>query len=510
MASVLKKLAGDTAVYGLSSIVGRLLNYLLVPLYTRVFAPDEYGIVTDIFAYIGFFLVILTYGIETAFFRFSEKNKTSESVYSTALVSLAVTSLLFIGLMYFLSDLTASALKYPEHGNFVLIMSIVVALDAFTSLPFAKLRLENKAMKFAKFKLLNIGTNIGLNLFFLLLLPSVLKDNSESFLSIFYVEDFGVGYIFLSNLIASLLSLVLFVPDILKTKFLISIQLLKTMLRYAMPLLFAGLAGMINEVLDRILLKYFISVPDDIANTAEETDYIFSQIGIYAANYKLAILITLFIQAFRYAAEPFFFAQKDKADAPKTYAAMMKYFMIFGIAMFLFVILYLDIFQHFIGEDYREGLGIVPILLAASLFLGAVYNLSVWYKLTDKTKVGMNVALIGAGVTIVLNIILIPILGYVGSAWATFFCYLSMMLISYYLGQKHFPIPYELKRIGLYAALALAIYLIHDFVPVKNQTLNLIRATILLGIYGFAVIYTENWASRIWAYVVKLKSKLKK
>ncbi len=510
MASVLKKLLGDTAVYGLSSIVGRLLNYMLVPLYTRVFLTEDYGVVTDIFAYVGFFLVILTYGMETAFFRFSEKNNQNPSVYPTSLIALATTSLFFIILMFFLSNGAARLLKYPQHGDFVLIMSIVVAIDAFISLPFAKLRQQNKAKTFAIFKLINIGVNIGLNLFFLMLVVPTVERTPDSSLSFFYIKDFGVGYIFLSNLIATLLSLLLFMPDFLRTKYTLSVTMLKSMLRYSYPLLFAGLAGMINEVLDRILLKYLIHIPSHLENTPAAYDYVFSQIGIYGANYKLAILITLFIQAYRYAAEPFFFAQKNDADAKKTYADSMKIFMIFGFAIFLLVVLYLEIFKHFIGESYREGLVIVPILLGANLFLGAIYNLSVWYKLTDKTKTGMYVALIGAIITIVLNFVLIPSYGYIGAAWATFFCYLSMMLISFYLGQKHFQIPYNLKRIGLYATLALTIFLIHSLAPIQNNTAAFIRSTILLSIYILAVLHTEKWLQAAGNFFSKLKLKIRK
>ncbi len=501
--SKLKKLAGQTVVYGLSSIVGRFLNYLLVPLYTiELFTPEEYGVVTDIFAYVGFLFVFLTYGMETAFFRFSEKQNNPNLVFTTAFTPLVVTSSLFWGLIYVFSKPVAAFLKYPEHADYVLIMSAVVALDAILSIPFAKLRLEGKAAKFATFKFINIGINIGLNIFFLLALPRISTAYPNSILNAIYFSDFGIGYIFVANLLASASTLLLFLPSFFKIKFSFSPALLRKLLIYGLPLLFAGLAGMVNEVLDRILLKYFLTVPETLTQVGEINDYIFSQIGIYGANYKLSILITLFIQAFRYAAEPFFFSQKNDKNAKKTYADVMKYFLIFGLAIFLFIMLYLDIFKYFIGKSYWEGLKIVPILLLANLFLGAVYNLSVWYKLTDKTKFGILIAGFGALITIVLNIILIPKIGYTGSAWATFACYFGMMILSYFLGQKYYPIEYDLKNILTYFTLAIGIFSVGYFADIENVYIKLSVSTLLFfGFYIF-VLYKENLFG-------KLKKKLR-
>ncbi len=460
MAGHIKKLAGQTAVYGLSSILGRFLNYLLVPLYTNLFLTSQYGIVTDLYAYAGFLFVLLTYGMETAYFRFSEKHKNPEKVFTTALSPLFITSSVFLSAVILFAQPIANILRYPDHKEYVIWFALIISLDVLSTIPFAKLRRENKAVKFAVFKFINIGLNIGFNLFFLLLCPYLLENNPSSFVSAFYSENIGIGYIFISNLIASAVTLLLFIPDFFKVKYTFSKTILKQLLIYGSPLLFAGLAGMVNEVIDRILLKYLIVVPEGIENTNK---YIFSQIGIYGANYKLSILITLFIQAFRYAAEPFFFSHAKEKNAKETYAKVMNWFVIFGLVIFLGIMLYIDIAKYFINKNYWSGLKIVPILLFANLFLGIIYNLSVWYKLTDKTRYAAYIAGIGAFVTIALNFILIPEIGFLGSAWATFFCYFTMMLVSYFWGRKHYKINYPVKKILLYTIIALVLFSLSEF-----------------------------------------------
>ncbi len=477
MTSHIKKLAGQTAVYGFSSIIGRFLNYLLVPLYTNLFLTSQYGIVTDLYAYAGFLFVLLTYGMETAYFRFSEKHQNPEKVFTTAISPLFITTSVFLSAIILFAQPIANVLRYPDHKEYVIWFALIISLDVLTTIPFAKLRRENKAVKFAVFKFINIGLNIGFNLFFLLLCPYLLKHNPNSFVSSFYSENIGIGYIFISNLIASAVTLVLFIPDFFKTKYTFSKTILKQLLIYGSPLLFAGLAGMVNEVIDRILLKYLIVVPEDISNA---NTYIFSQIGIYGANYKLSILITLFIQAFRYAAEPFFFSHAEEKNAKQTYAKVMNFFVIFGLIIFLGIMLYIDLAKYFINEHYWSGLKIVPILLFANLFLGIVYNLSVWYKLTDKTRYGAYIAGIGAFVTIVLNIILIPKIGYLGSAWATFFCYFTMMIVSYFWSRKHYKITYPLKKILLYTGIALFIYFLSRFAHFSGMKMYIIHTILFL------------------------------
>ncbi len=461
MSSPLKKLAGQTAVYGLSSILGRLLNYLLVPLYTRLFAPEIYGIVTELYAYVTFLLILLTYGMETGFFRFAQDKNIFDKVYSSILVSLTATSTLFIALLLIFLKPIANVLDYQANPEYILWMGLIVALDAFISIPFAKLRLQNKAWKFAVLKLFNIGITIGLNLYFLVLCPKLAVTNPDSFLLSIYSPTIGVGYVFISNLIANIITLLMLFPEIFNVKFCFEKTLLKKIIIYALPLLIAGFAGMINETLDRVLLKHL--VPESL-NPME-------QLGIYGANYKLAILMTLFIQMFRYAAEPFFFNNKNESNARELYAKATKYFIICGLMIFLGVMFYIDFIKYFIDVDYHEGLKVVPVLLLANLFLGIFYNFSIWYKLNDMTKYGAYLAIFGAIITIVLNLILIPIYGYVGSAWATLICYVSMTLLSFYWGQKYYKVPYHILNAVFYFVLALALYFLSIYIRPDSQML---------------------------------------
>jgi len=482
--SQLKKLAGQTAVYGLSSILGRLLNYLLVPLYTRLFAPEIYGIVTELYAYVTFLLILLTYGMETGFFRFAQDKNIFDKVYSSILTSLAVTSTVFIVLLLVFLQPVANVLQYQANPEYILWMGLIVAVDAFISIPFAKLRLQNKAWKFAIFKLVNIGVNIGLNLYFLLLCPKLAISNPDSVFLTVYSPNIGVGYVFIANLAANVLTLLMLLPEIFNVKFSFDKVLLKKILIYAAPLLIAGFAGMINETIDRVLLKHLVA---DHLNPME-------QLGIYGANYKLAILMTLFIQMFRYAAEPFFFNNKNEHNARELYAKATKYFIICGLLIFLGVMFYIDIIKFFIDVDYHEGLKVVPILLLANLFLGIFFNFSIWYKLNDMTKYGAYLAIFGAVITIVLNVILVPIYGYVGSAWATLICYFCMMLLSFYWGQKYYRVPYDMKNAFFYLILAMGLFLISKYFRPGSQIMVYVLNTVLLGLFvGVFVIKEKAW-----------------
>ena len=448
----LKKLAGQTVIYGLSSVVGRLLNYLLVPLYTRYFLPSEYGVVTELYAYVAFLVVILTYGIETAFFRYSQKVPNKKSVYSTALISLLITSCIFISIIYFNSSPISNWLQYPEFPEYIRWFAIIIGLDAVSAISFAKLREQNKASRFALVRLLNIFINIGLNLFFIIYCPYALEKglSSVEFVNSVYSADIGVGYIFIANLIASVVTFLMLLPEMIKSVWIFDKSLWKQMMIYGLPLLIAGLAGMTNETIDRILLKHLL--PSNVNSSSE--------LGLYGAFYKLSILMILFIQTFRFAAEPFFFAQEKEKNARKVYADVMKYFVIITSFIFLSVSLFYDFIILFLGENYHDprGFKVVSILLAANLFLGIYYNLSIWYKLSEKTKYGAYLSMFGAVITLCLNFILIPKIGFVGSAWATLICYVSMTVASYYLGRKHYKIPYPLKRISFYLGLVAVLY----------------------------------------------------
>ena len=454
----LKKLASQTAVYGLSSVIGRLLNYLLVPLYTRYFLPSEYGVVTEMYAYVAFLVVVLTYGFETAFFRFSKKDYDVKVVYSTALISLLISSTLFVLLVFLSSDSISNLMGYGIEAKYIEWFAIIVALDAISSISFASLREKNKALRFASIRLLNIFVNIGFNLYFIV------------------YKEFGIEYIFISNLISSIVNILLLIPEMVKSVWVFDNKLWNKMRVYATPLLIAGLAGITNETIDRILLKHLLPNPELSA----------TELGLYGAFYKLSILMTLFIQTFRFAAEPFFFAQANNTNSKTVYADVMKYFTIIMAVIFLGVTIFYDVVKGFLGSEYHDERGflVVSILLLANLFLGIYYNLSIWYKLTEKTKYGAYLSLFGAIITLILNFVLIPKIGFVGSAWATLICYFSMTIASYYIGKKHFPIPYQVERIGLYLFNMLGIYFIIYFVP-ENILFN---SLLLLGFIIFVYL----------------------
>ena len=448
-----KKLASDTAIYGVSSIVGRFLNWWLVPYYSFMFLPGEYGVVTNMYAYVAFLLVLLTYGMETSYFRFASKSDDPEKVYSTSMVSLFFTTFSFVLLAAVFRNEIAAWIQYPDHPEYILWFAIILGVDAFTAIPFARLRLKNRPIKFAFIKLVNIGFNIGFNLFFISLCPKILANNTDSIISTIYSADIGVGYVFISNLLASLITLVLLLPEIFKISLQFDKKLLKQMLSYGFPILIVGLTGMVNQNIDKVLIPFLVP---------ENQDPMF-QLGIYGANYKLAVLMNMFIQAFRYAFEPFFFAREGSKDDPKIYAVVMKYFVIFGLIIFIGMVLFIDVIKVIVDSEYHQGLKVVPIVLMANLFYGMYFTLSLWYKLTDKTRYGAYMALIGATITLVLNLALVPVMGYMGSAIAVFVCFLVMLVISYFLGQKHFPVPYDLKRIGSYFLAAMVIVGIAQF-----------------------------------------------
>ena len=427
----LKKLASQTAIYGLSSVVGRLLNYLLVPLYTRYFLPAEYGVVTELYAYVAFLVVMLTYGMETAFFRFSKKEETAK-VYSTTLISLLISSVVFVGLIFLNSSAISQWLGYANHPEYIQFFALIIGMDAVASISFAKLREQDKAMCFAFIRIVNIMINIGLNLYFIV------------------YQEYGIAYIFIANLVASVITLLMLFPQMISSSWVFDKKLWKKMMIYALPLLIAGLAGMTNETIDRILLKHLLP----------NTDMAASELGLYGAFYKLSIIMILFIQTFRFAAEPFFFAQEKEGNSRKIYADVMKYFTIIMAIIFLGVTIFYDVIKGFLGSEYHDERGflVVSILLLANLFLGIYYNLSIWYKLTEKTKYGAYLSIFGAIITLSLNFTLIPVLGFVGCAWATLVCYFSMTVASYYLGKRHFSVPYQVKRIALYLFGMLCIY----------------------------------------------------
>ncbi|MCD7937570.1 MAG: oligosaccharide flippase family protein [Tannerellaceae bacterium] len=480
MATGIKRLAKDTAIYGMSSILGKLLNWMLVPMYVRVLPNTaDYGIVTNIYAWIALLVVLLTYGMETGFFRFINKKEEVEPlrVYTTCLVSLLFTSLLFIITVLFFLLPISRATGYEQHPEYIAIMGIVVAMDAFTSLPFAFLRYQGKAFRFALLKCINIFLNIILNIFFLIVCPWLATHYPAS-VNWFYVPDYGVGYIFISNLITTVGNLLLLIPEFrtaLTARF--DAALLKQILRYSFPLLLLGVAGIFNQTADKILFPLLF----------DDKNYANSQLGIYGACFKIGVVMVMFIQAFRYAYEPFIFAQ-NKGNNVQAYSTAMKYFIILSLAIFLAVMFYMDIFKHFVSPDYYPGLAVVPIVMLGEFFFGIYFNLSFWYKMIDQTQWGALFSAIGCIVTVSIILLFGPTYGYMACAWASFFCNLLMMFLSFVIGQKKYPIQYDYRSAITYSGLAIVLYAIAMFPTINPEWLRILYRTVILSIYiGFTI-----------------------
>lgn len=455
----LKSLAKETAIYGVSSIVGRFLNYLLVPVYTIALPASSggYGVVTNIYAWVALMLVLLTCGMETGFFRFANKGQDDPMrVYSTTLLSVSIGSVVFVALGLLFLEPIAGWLEYGEHPWYIGMMMIVVAMDAIQSIPFAYLRYKKRPIKFAALKLLFIFLNIALNLFYYV----VLKGND-------------VGYAFLFNLICTSVVMLCMIPELRGFTYVLDRELLKRMLRYSLPLVILGVAGILNQVADKIIFPFVY--PDEAEATV--------QLGIYGAASKIAMIMAMFTQAFRFAYEPFVFGKSKEKDSREMYAQAMKFFIIFTLLAFLAVMFYLDILRHIIGRDYWDGLRVVPIVMAAEIFMGIYFNLSFWYKLIDETRWGAYFSLTGCTILILMNVFLIPKYGYIACAWAGFTGYGVAMLLSYFVGQKKYPIQYDLKAIGMYVLLAAVLYLAAEYVPIDNIYLRMAYRTVLLILF---------------------------
>ena len=445
----MKSLAKDTAIYGLSSIIGRFLNYLLVPLYTYKIAASSggYGVITNLYAYTALLLVILTYGMETTFFRFANKeDEDPKLVYSTILRMVGLTSLLFIGLVFAFIGPISNAMGYPEHPSYIWALAIVVALDAFQAILFSYLRYKKRPIKFAALKLLFIGLNIALNLVYFVLLPKLYEGNPDVWGKL-YNPEIGVGYVFYINLFCTALVTFFFVKELRGIGYGFDKNLCKRMLSYSWPILVLGIAGILNQTADKILFPKVYPAAD--ANV---------QLGIYGAVVKIAMIMALITQAFRYAYEPFVFGNSREKDNKETYAKGMKYFVIFTLLAFLCVMGYMNVLRYIIKSDYWEGLRVVPIVMAAEMMMGIYFNLSFWYKLTDKTIWGAIFSGIGCAVLILINVLLVPKYGYMACAWGGFAGYGVAMLLSYFVGQKYYPIDYPLKDMLLYTLLAAVLF----------------------------------------------------
>lgn len=477
-----KSLAKDTAIYGVSSIVGRFLNWCLVPLYTRLFPEDMYGVVTYVYSIVALALIILTYGMETGFFRFAnhERYSNPDEVYSTSLTSLGFTSTLFFALVLLFLEPVSRAMECGGHESYVWMMALAVAIDAYSCIPFAYLRYKKRPVRFAMLKLVNIGLNIVLNIFFLLICPWLMRV-APGWVEWFYVADFGIGYIFLSNLIASAVTLVMLLPDIVRIPLKFNGRLLREMLAYSFPLLVLGIAGIMNQTLDKILYPV-LATSDAMAG-----------LGIYGANYKIAIVMVMFIQAFRFAYEPFIFA-RDTAkggNKDKAYSDAMTWFVIFGLFIFLGVMFFLPVLKYFISPAYFEGLKVVPVVMMAELFFGIFFNLSLWYKITDRTIWGTWFSLMGLVVTLALNIAFVPAYGYMACAWAAFCCYGLMMAASYLVGRVKHPVGYDIPRLLFYFAAAMALWGISALTATGSDVIDFSTRVLLLAVYGGVVYVAE-------------------
>lgn len=491
--SVLRKLAGQTAIYGLSSIGARFLNFLLVPLYTSkyVFEPADYGVVTALYSWTALLNVVLTFGMETAFFRFAAREAPLSKpapgtdpggegpgvrLYSTATWGLFFPALAFMLLGGVFSGAIAEGLHFGAYASSVLMLVLIIGIDAITAIPMARLRQEGRPWKYAFINLLSMGVNIVLSVFFLLYcMKRYNMGQGNALIDAVYDPALGVGYVFAINLVSTAVKLLVLLPSWPSFRPMDK-DLLRALFTFGAPLMVAGLAGMVNETADRVVMKYLL--PADIAN---------SEVGIYGACYKLAVLITLFIQAFRMGAEPFFFSHAKEQQSRETFARIMNVFVAVCMGAFLLVMLFLDLFKWFIpNEAYHEGLRVVPILMLANVFLGIYYNQSVWYKLSDRPRAGSTISLIGAGITLALLFALIPSMGYMGAAWTTLICYASMAVISYAWGQRHYPVPYDVTRVLNYMAIGTFLWWGCEQLPFSGALNYGVRAFALFAFLAFA------------------------
>ncbi len=489
MSNPLKKLAGQTIIYGLGSILPRVINYLFALALTFIFkVPSDLASNTEFYASISFVNIIFTYGMETAFFNFSSKTEEKDKVYSTALISIFSSTITLTLVLCLFSQNIAELMSYPENQNYVIWCVLIVATDAIMALPFARLRLNNNAKRFTILKIINVNVYLAVSIFYLVFSKNAYENNENNFLSSCYNPQIGVGYAFLAQLVANVFSLLLLGKEFTGFAYVFDKILWKQLFKYAWPLLILGLAGMINETFDRIILKYLL--PEDIAK---------NELGIYGACYKIAILMTLFITAFKYAAEPFFFNQAKDKNAKVLNALVMKYFVIFCSFLFLVTMMNIDLIRYVLSEKYRVGLGVAPILLLANLFLGVYFNLSIWYKLTGQTKFGAIITIIGAAITLAINFAFISKYSYMACAWATIAAYGTMMVISYFLGQKFYPVKYNLRSILFFFFTALIFYFISlTYSSMSNAVLKLILNNLFVLLFGWLFYKLEFSNLKKW------------
>ena len=472
-----RKLAGQTLIYGLGTIIPRFLHYaVLTPFYTRIFLDtSDYGIITELYAWMVLLLVILTYGMETGFFRFSQNKEESLKVYSTALISLLLTSILFVILVNIFIEPVSALMNYKNNHDYIRMFAGIVAIDAFTAIPFAKLRSENRPVIFSVIKLINVVVTIGL-VFFLLKLAPGIWEKSTGWFRTAYNPDYKVGYVFVANLVSSGATLLMLLPFIVKIKFNLDIALWYRMINYSFPLMLAGFSGSINDALDKVILRRLLGDGEGLAT-----------VGEYGAGYKIGVLMALFIQMFRFAAEPFFFERAKHSDAKETYAFVMKYFIIIMLIIFLGINLYISCFQYIVGSNYREAIIVVPIISMAYLLYGIYINHSIWYKLNDLTIYAVYITFIGALITVMINVMFVPVYGYMASAWAHIASYGSMIIVSFIFAEKHYKVSYNMKKLIPYFLTATGMVVFGQYFNYPNLFSELIINTAFILIFiGYA------------------------
>ncbi len=474
--------------YGVSSIAARFIGYLLAPLltYSGHVKMADFGRQSILYSAIPVLMVLFTYGFETAYFRFSGKEENKQSIYSTAFLSLLVSTILLSGLLWYCQTALGRLTDFTETPQIIQLAIFIIAIDAICAIPFARLRQEEKPVKYAFVRVTGIFVNLIIVWFFVNYCPAQVERDPNSWVGLLY--DAGknpIVYVVLANLIQNIITLLLLSKEILQVRSTFNVKLWREMMIYALPLVIVGLGGIINETFDRIMLKAWLPGTDTYRN---------EQVGIYNACYKLSLLITLFVQAFKMGAEPFFFKQAEGQESQKVYARVMKFFVIILAVMFLVVSLFLPVWARLIGPPYRAGLAIVPILLLANIFLGIYYNLTIWFKLSNRTIVGTYITLTGTGITLGINYFLIPYFGYMASAWATFFCYGSMMVMCYIWGQKNYPIPYATKKLVAYIVIVVIIFFIHKgaIYLYTARWFTLTLATLLLAVFAWFILLVEK------------------
>jgi O-antigen/teichoic acid export membrane protein len=479
-----RKLAGQTLIYGFGTIVPRFLNYaILTFLYTRIFSKSQYGVVTELYAWMVLLLVVLTYGMETGFFRFSQKKEEYERVYSTTLISLFLTSVIFVLLVNIFIKPVSALLNYKDNHDYIRMFAAIVAIDAFSAIPFARLRKENRPIVFSFIKILNVIITIGVVLFLLKIAP-VIYEHSHGWFRNVYNPDYGVGYVFVANLIGSSVTLLMLLPFVFRTKLIFDKNIWLRMISYSFPLLVAGLSGSINDALDKVILRRLSGEENGLAT-----------VGEYGGGYKIAVLMALFIQMFRFAAEPFFFERAKHENAKETYAFVMKYFIIIMLILFLIINLYMPGIQYFLPKSYWGSLVVVPMVSMAYLFYGIYINHSIWYKLNDLTRFGVYITVTGAIITIIINVLFIPVYGYIASAWAHVASYGSMIVLSFVMARKYYYIDYQLVKIVPYFLIAVPMVIFGFYFNYGNTIIELVINTLFIAIFILFAQYKDRLLS---------------